>query len=235
MLYCVLEIEKGPIHPPLLVHRSLQRGDNEPTREDEAEGDASEHGLSKDTFTSPSSPTPFREMPPLRLQNFDDEAADPRFHPCARIEFPTFDGKEDPLPWLNCCEMFFRCHNTPERRCVPYASLHLTGTAQLWFYQLELTSGTPSCRRFAQLVQQRFGPPMTNNPVGEIMLLRRDGSVEDYIDKFLALACRDTDLTKSQLVQMYTAGLVDPLKTDIALRQPSSLDDAIMIARAYEQ
>ena len=116
-----------------------QCGDNEPTREDEAEGDASEHGLSKDTFTSPSSPTPFREMPPLRLQNFDDEAADPRFHPCARIEFPTFDGKEDPLPWLNCYETFFRCHNTQERRCVPYASLHLTGTAQLWFYRLELT------------------------------------------------------------------------------------------------
>jgi hypothetical protein len=76
---------------------------------------------------------------------------------------------------------------------------------------------------------------MTNSPMGEIMLLRRDGSVEDYIEKFLALACRDTDLTKSQLVQMYTPGLINPLKTDIALCQPSSLDDAIMVARAYEQ
>jgi hypothetical protein len=26
LLYFVLEIEKGPIHPPLLVHRSLQGG-----------------------------------------------------------------------------------------------------------------------------------------------------------------------------------------------------------------
>jgi hypothetical protein len=37
---------------------------------------------------------------------------------------------------------------------------------------------------------------MTDSPVGEIMLLRRVASVEDYTDKFLALACRDTDLTE---------------------------------------
>jgi len=68
-----------------------------------------------------------------------------------------------------------------------------------------------------------------------MMLLRRDGTVDDYTDKFLALACRDADLTEPQLVQMYTAGLVNPLKTDVALRRPTSLDDAIVFARAYEQ
>jgi hypothetical protein len=34
---------------------------------------------------------------------------------------------------------------------------------------------------------------------------------------------------------MYTAGLVNPLKTDVVLRRPQSLDDAIMLACAYEQ
>ena len=34
---------------------------------------------------------------------------------------------------------------------------------------------------------------------------------------------------------MYTAGLVNPLKTDVALRRPSSLHDAVMLAWAYEQ
>ena len=90
-------------------------------------------------------------------------------------------------------------------------------------------------RRFAQLVQQHFGPPMTDSPVEEIMLLCHTGSVENYTNKFLPLACHDADLTEAQLVQMYTAGLVNPLKTDIALHHPSSLDDAIMLARAYEQ
>jgi putative ubiquitin-RnfH superfamily antitoxin RatB of RatAB toxin-antitoxin module len=67
------------------------------------------------------------------------------------------------------------------------------------------------------------------------MLLRRTASVEDYTDKFLALACRDADLTVQQLIQMFTSGLVNPLKIDVALRHPQTLDDAIMLARAYEQ
>jgi hypothetical protein len=84
-------------------------------------------------------------------------------------------------------------------------------------------------------VQQRFGPPITDSPIGELMLLRRTGTVDDYTDQFLALACRDADLSEQQLIQIYTTGLVNPLKTDIALRRPASLDEAIMLARAYEQ
>jgi hypothetical protein len=165
----------------------------------------------------------------------EDDFTDNRFHLRVRLEFPSFDGKEDPLPWLNRWETFFRVQGTPERRRVWYAAMHLTGAAQLWYARLELTSGTSPWRRFAQLVQQRFGPPMTNSPVGELMLLRRTGSVEDYTDQFLAFACRDADLSEQQLVQIYTAGLVNPLKTGVALRRPASLDDAIMFARAYEQ
>jgi hypothetical protein len=112
------------------------------------------------------------------------------------LEFPSFDGKEDPLLWLNRCETFFRGQNTPERRRVWYVAMHLTGSAQLWYARLELTSGTPSWRRFAQLVLQRFGPPMTDSPVSKLMLLRRTGSVEEYTDQFLAYACRDADLTE---------------------------------------
>ena len=98
----------------------------------------------EENIASASGPPPFRETPPLSRRDLDDDGDDdPRFHPRARIEFPTFDGKEDPLPWLNRCKTFFRCQHTPERRRVPYASLHLTGTAQLWYNRLELTSGTP--------------------------------------------------------------------------------------------
>jgi hypothetical protein len=108
---------------------------------------------------------PFRPDPPPRnpFREEEDDYADTRFHPRARLEFPTYDGKEDPLPWLNRCETF-RGQNTPERRRVWYVAMHLTGSAQLWYYRLELTAGTPSWRRFAQLVQQRFGPPMTDSP-----------------------------------------------------------------------
>jgi hypothetical protein len=86
-----------------------------------------------------------------------------------------------------------------------------------------------------QLVHQRFGPPLTESPLGELVLLCRARTVEEYKDQFLALACRDADLSDHQLIQIYTAGLGNPLKTDVALRRPATLDDAIMLARAYAQ
>jgi hypothetical protein len=62
-----------------------------------------------------------------------------------------------------------------------------------------------------------------------------DMSVDDYTDQFLSLACRDADLSDHQLVQIYTTDLVKRLKTGVALRRPLTLDDAIMLAHAYEQ
>jgi hypothetical protein len=193
----------------LIRSENSQRQGKESTTEDSAVGDQFPPDKSKQGPKPPPFPERPREPPPPppkdrygpppyahRGPYDDDDDFDNRFHPRVRLEFLSFDGKEDPLPWLNRCEMFFRGQNTPERRRVWYAAMHLTRSAQLWYARLELTSGTPSWRRFAQLVLQRFGPPMTDSPVGELMLLRRTGSVEEYTDQFLAYACRDADLTE---------------------------------------
>jgi hypothetical protein len=29
-----------------------------------------------------------------------------------KLNFPRFDGKEDPLPWLSRCEQYFRAQKT---------------------------------------------------------------------------------------------------------------------------
>ena len=44
----------------------------------------------------------------------------PRIH---KLSFPTYDGKEDPLPWINRCEQFFRGQKT--RRTIK-SGMHLT-------------------------------------------------------------------------------------------------------------
>jgi hypothetical protein len=45
-------------------------------------------------------PPPFADRSPPRdyFREEEDDYNDTRFHPRARLEFPTFDGKEDPLP-----------------------------------------------------------------------------------------------------------------------------------------
>jgi hypothetical protein len=51
----------------------------------------------------------------------------------------------------------------------------------------------------------------------------------------MALSCRDTVITEAHQVQLFLTGLEKPLDTDVALHWPPTLDNAIMLARAYEQ
>jgi hypothetical protein len=50
----------------------------------------------------------------------------------------------------------------------------------------------------------------------------------------LALVNRCTGLTEKQQIDIFTAGLRNPLKTGIELEQPTTLDDAMALVRAYE-
>ncbi|WVZ96354.1 hypothetical protein U9M48_042006 [Paspalum notatum var. saurae] len=184
-------------------------------------------------FVQSSAPHP---QPPLPQQlESRPPSTEQYFHPRPKLEFPTYDGREDPLPWLNRCESFFRGQHNPEDRRIWYASIHMTGPAQLWYLRLELNSGEPPWRSFVRLVQNRFGPPMTDTLLGALKLLQRTTSVEDYCEKFMSLACRDAELSESQQVQLFIAGLRNPLQLDVALQRPYTLNEAITLARAYEQ
>ena len=41
---------------------------------------------------------------PPGVPHLADTTGVPRYH---KLDFPTYDGKEDPLGWLNRCEQFF--------------------------------------------------------------------------------------------------------------------------------
>jgi hypothetical protein len=160
-----------------------------------------------------------------------DDEEDDGFPTSHKMELSKYDGVGDPMLWLNRCERYFRVRRTPENRCVGYASFYLTDNAQLWYHRMELNARPLPWPRFVQLVNKRFGPPLTDNPIGKITLLRRDDSVDDFIKRFMALSCRDTAIT-DDFIKCFIG---KPLRIDVTLHQPPTLDDAIMLARAYEQ
>jgi hypothetical protein len=49
----------------------------------------------------------------------------------------------------------------------------------------------------------------------------------------MALSCRDPAISKDHQVQLFTTGLGRQLRTDVALRKPATLYEAVMYARAY--
>jgi hypothetical protein len=59
--------------------------------------------------------------------------------------------------------------------------------------------------------------------------------VDDYCKQFMSLSYLDLAISESHQIQLFTASLGKPLRTDVSLQKPETLDEAIMYARAYEQ
>jgi hypothetical protein len=181
---------------------------------------------------------PASDRPPAvnrrRQGNDDDDQGGDTVLTAHKLEFPKFDGAGDPLPWLNRCERYFYVRRTSENKRVSLTTFYLLDDAQLWFHRLELNGGRPTWAQFVQLVNARFGPPLMDSPIGELALLCRQGTVDEFSKWFIALSCRDTTLTELQQVQLFITCLGDPLCTDVALQQPATLDNAVIFTRACE-
>ena len=57
----------------------------------------------------------------------------PRFQ---KLDFPRFDGKSDPLIFINRCESYFLQQRIMDEERVWMASYNLEEGAQLWYYQI---------------------------------------------------------------------------------------------------
>jgi hypothetical protein len=93
----------------------------------------------------------------------------------------------------------------------------MTGEASQWYTLLERNRDTPSWEEFTQLVNKRFGPRLRSNPLGELIQLHREGTVAEY------------------QVNIFTAGLRNPLRMNVELENPTTPEDAMALARTYEQ
>jgi hypothetical protein len=139
-----------------------------------------------------------------------------------KLEFLKFNGSGDPLPWLNRCERHFHVRRTPEHQRVAFTAFYFLDDVQLWFHRMELNDGRPIWPQFVQLVNARFGPPLTDSHIGEVAMLRCSIEVDEYSKRFVALSCRDITLFEPQQIQLFIIGLRDPL-------------DVVIFTRVYEQ
>jgi hypothetical protein len=98
-----------------------------------------------------------------------------------KLLFPTFDGTEDSLLWLNRCDHFFKVQETHEAGKVFLASsFYMTSAASQWYTLHECNHGQPLWEEFVKLVNQLFGPPLRSNPLGKLIQLCQEGSVAEY-------------------------------------------------------
>lgn len=64
------------------------------------------------------------------------------------------------------------------------AAFHLVGEAQLCFHQIEQEETNLNWGRFKEFYDMRFGPPLSNNILGELANLKQTGSIEEFQCQF---------------------------------------------------
>lgn len=116
-----------------------------------------------------------------------------------------------------------------------WASLNLEDAAQLSYMRLAREEGNQSWRRFSELLNTRFGPPLRSHPLGEVSTCRRNSEVTEYQDRFLGLLVRASTLSGFQQVQLFTVGLGEPLSIDVQMQNPQTPEVAMNLARSFEQ
>ena len=99
-----------------------------------------------------------------------------------KMDFPRYDGKSDPLIFLNRCESYFHQQRIMEEK-VWMASYNLEDGAQMWYILVQTDEGTPSWRRFKELINLRYSPPLWSVPLFELANCRHTSTVADYQDR----------------------------------------------------
>ena len=158
--------------------------------------------------------------------------APPRFY---KLEFHTYDGSVDPRNWLNQCEQFFKGQRTLASDRTWLASYHLKGEAQTWYHALEQDEGMPPWERFRDLCRLRFGPPLRGSRLAELGRLPFTSTVQDFAERFQALACHALGVSTLQRAELFVGGLPEHIRADVEMQEPQDLQTAMHYARAFER
>ena len=156
------------------------------------------------------------------------------YAPRLELDFPRFNGTEDPTSWLCRAEQFLRFHEIPMEDQVSLASFHLEGEAQLWYQLLQQESDSINWTTFKAGLLARYGPTQFYDYFGELTKLQQTSTVKEYQSRFEQLLAKVGHLPTVRQVSCFVSGLKEGVKADVLAGRPTDLSTAIGLARLYE-
>lgn len=112
------------------------------------------------------------------------------------MDFPHFNGLEDPTSWICRAKQFFEFHQTLEGERVSLALFNLEGDAQLYFQLTKEETAITTWETFKQGIHDRYGPTQFQEFFGDLTKLQQTRSVRNYQIVFEKLLIRVGTLTQ---------------------------------------
>ncbi|KAH7670301.1 Retrotransposon gag domain-containing protein [Dioscorea alata] len=152
-----------------------------------------------------------------------------------RLDFPTYDGEEDPTNWLFRVEQFFLYHQTSPAQRLLIVSFHLRRPALHWYKLLESDHAITSWEAFSKALILRFGPTEYEDLAISLTKLHQQTTVSAYQKHFEALATKVAGLSENLLTAKFISGLKDELRYDVQIFKPTTFSATVGLARLLEE
>jgi len=152
--------------------------------------------------------------------------------------FPKFDGT-NPKLWIRNCETFFEVYLVDPRLWIRYSTMHLTGSAALWYQTVQSTPKNLSWADFVAMVSAKFDRDEHNHLMREFFHIRQLTNVHEYIENFCVivhqLLAHGPNFPSSVITNRFMDGLKREIKFVVMFHQPQDLDSASSFALLQEE
>ncbi|XP_020582663.1 uncharacterized protein LOC110026161 [Phalaenopsis equestris] len=132
-----------------------------------------------------------------------------------KLDFPRYNGMDDPTGWICRVEQFFEFQSTEEAEKLLMASYHLDDNVQLWYQRFKNRREGVNWEVFNYELHLRYGPSRYQNFFGDFTKLKQTGSIRDYQMDFDRLLHRAGHLSEEQQVGCFVSRLKDAIQVDV--------------------
>jgi hypothetical protein len=152
----------------------------------------------------------------------------------AKLEFPKYNGTDDPTTWICRVEQYFDFKQIEEGEKLPLAAYHLDGESQMWYQLFKDSEEILTWESLKKALHIRYGPTIFEDHFGDLTKLQQTGAVRDYQFQFEQLLSRVEKLSVQQQLGCFVSGLKNTLRTEVQAARPKSVTEAIGLAKLYE-
>ncbi|KAL0404604.1 UNVERIFIED_CONTAM: hypothetical protein Sradi_2101200 [Sesamum radiatum] len=178
-----------------------------------------------------SRPSPLPPSPTFSVASSPPDLVPPLKPP--KLLLPSFDGTA-PLDWLFQADQFFSFYQVPPAQRLPMVSFYMQGEALSWFKWMHSNHQLSSWDAFVRALELRFGPSSFDNHQAALFKLRQRGSVADFQAEFERLCNRVVGLPSEAILNCFISGLRSNIQCELAVLQPSSISQAVGLAKLLE-
>jgi hypothetical protein len=100
-----------------------------------------------------------------------------------KVHFSGFDG-DNPKLWQTWCEDYFTMYLVDPNEWIKVARMHFSGSTARLLQPVEYHLSRLSWQEFVHMVMDRFGKDQHEVLVRQLLHIRQNTTVADYVDRF---------------------------------------------------